>query len=163
MNLVSSPLLRRLPVAAGVLLAGLLVTSPAQAASDRAARLRADVPGAERALRQASELARGDGVKRGRELTPALASVFGRSDALSGDDREAADALLARPTDNTPGQPGGPYTAPSTEAANAYFCFHWVESGDDAPPGSDGDLDTIPPYIQQVAVDSNIHLSWSTS
>ena len=62
MNLVSSPLLRRLPVAAGVLLAGLLAVSPAQAASDRAARLRADVPGAERALRQASELARGDGV-----------------------------------------------------------------------------------------------------
>jgi len=151
MNLVSSPLLRRLPVAAGVLLVGLLAVSPAQAASDRAARLRADVPGAERALRQASELARGDGVKRGRELSPALASVFGRSDALSGDDREAADALLARPTDNTPGQPGGPYTAPSTEAANAYFCFHWVESGDDAPPGSDGNLNTIPPYIQQVA------------
>ena len=74
--------------------------------------MRADVPGAERALRQASELARGDGVSRGRELTPALASVFGRSDALSGDDREAADALLARPTDNTPGQPGGPYTGP---------------------------------------------------
>jgi len=151
MNLVSSPLLRRLPVAAGVLLVGLLAVSPAQAASDRAARLRADVPGAERALRQASELARGDGVERGRELTPALASVFGRSDALSGDDREAADALLARPTDDTPGQPGGPYTAPSTEAANAYFCFHWVESGDDAPPGSDGNLNTIPPYIQEVA------------
>ena len=55
------------------------------------------------------------------------------------------------PPTTPPGQPGGPYTAPSTEAANAYFCFHWVESGDDAPPGSDGNLNTIPPYIQEVA------------
>ena len=62
MNLVSSPLLRRLPVAAGALLVGLLAASPAQAASDRAERLRADRPGAERALRQAAELARGAGV-----------------------------------------------------------------------------------------------------
>ena len=151
MILASSPLLRRLPVAAGALLVGLLAVSPAQAASDRAERLRTDRAGAERALRQAADLARGAGVSRGRELTPALAAVYGRSAALAADDREAAEKLLARPTDNTPGQPGGPYTAPSTEAANAYFCFHWVESGDDAPPGSDGNLNTIPPYIQEVA------------
>jgi len=49
MNLVSSPLLRRLPVAAGALLVGLLAASPAQAASDRAERLRSDGPAAERA------------------------------------------------------------------------------------------------------------------
>jgi hypothetical protein len=151
MNLASSPLLRRLPVAAGVLLVSVLAASPAQAASERAERLNTDRPGAVKALRQAATLAGGAGVRDGRELTPALASLYGRSEALSPDDREAAEDLLARPTDNTPGQPGGPYTAPSTEAANAYFCFHWVESGDDAPPGSDGNLNTIPPYIQDVA------------
>ena len=151
MNLASSPLLRRLPVAAGVLLVSVLAASPAQAASERAERLDTDRPGAEQALRQAATLAGGAGVRDGRELTPALAALYGRSQALSPDDREAAEDLLARPTDNTAGQPGGPYTAPSTEAANAYFCFHWVESGDDAPPGSDGNLNTIPPYIQDVA------------
>jgi hypothetical protein len=151
MNLASSPLLRRLPVAAGALLVGLLATSPAQGANDRAARLAADRPGAERALRQASAIARGAGEAGGRELSPALASVYARTSALDAGDRETAEQLLARPTDGTPGQPGGPYTASSTEAANAYFCFHWVESGDDAPPGSDGNLNTIPPYIQEVA------------
>ena len=151
MNLVSSPLLRRLPVAAGALLVGLLAASPAQAASDRAERLRSDRPAAERALRQAAELARGGGVSRGRELTPALATVYGRSAALAPADREAAGQLLARPTDDSPGQPGGPYSAPSTEAWTDHYCFHWVESGGDAPPGSDGNLNTIPPYLQDVA------------
>jgi hypothetical protein len=138
-------------VAAGALLVGLLAASPAQAASDRAERLRADRPGAERALRQAIDLARGTGISRGRELSPALAALYARSDALSAGDREAVEDLLARPTDNTPGQPGGPYTAPSTSAWSDHFCFHWVESGDDAPPGSDGNLNTIPPHLQDVA------------
>ena len=151
MILPSSPLLRRLPVAAGALLVGLLAASPAQAASDRAERMRSDRPAAERALRQAAELARGAGVSRGRELTPALATVYGRSAALAPADREAAGQLLARPTDNSPGQPGGPYTAPSTAAWTDHYCFHWVESGVDAPPGSDGNLNTIPPYLQDVA------------
>src|SRR5215210_7875009 len=151
MSLPSSPLLRRLPVAAGALLVGLLAAAPAQAASDRAERLRSDRPAAERALRQAAELARGAGVSRGRELSPALAAVYGRSAALAPADREAAGQLLARPTDNSPGQPGGPYAATSTEAWTDHFCFHWVESGADAPPGSDGNLNTIPPYLQSVA------------
>src|SRR5215217_8786049 len=55
MTLASSPLLRRLPVAAGALLVGLLAASPAQATSERAQRLHSDRPGAERALRQAGE------------------------------------------------------------------------------------------------------------
>ena len=84
MNLASSPLLRRLPVAAGVLLAGVLVASPAQAASERAERLRADRPGAERALRQATTLAAGVG--DGHDLTPALATLYGRRAALSASD-----------------------------------------------------------------------------
>ncbi len=146
MTLDSSPLLRRFPVAVGALLVGVLATSPAQAAPERA-----DRPSAERALRQAATLAGGAGVSDGRELTPALATLYGRAAALASGDREAAEQLLARPTDDTPGQPGGPYTAPSTEAASDHFCFHWVESGDDAPPGSDGKLDTIPPYVQSVA------------
>ena len=132
MTLASSTLLRRLPVAVGALLVavgallvGLLAASPALAASDRAARLGADRPGAERALRQASAIARGTGVAGGRELSPALASLYARTSALDPGDREAAENLLARPTDGTPGQPGGPYTAPSTEAWSDHFCFHW--------------------------------------
>jgi|SRR5215218_1335944 len=151
MTLASSLLLRRLPVAAGALLVGLLAASPAQASTDRAERLRADRPGAERALRQASELSRGDGVARGRELSPALAALYGRSDALSPGDREAAEDLLARPTDSTPGQPGGPYTVPSVAAWSDHFCYHWVESTADAPPLTDADDSDFPDYVEKVA------------
>ena len=138
-------------MAAGALLVGLLATSPAQGATTapRGSRPTGRAPSAPCARRPRSRAA--PAARRGRELSPALASLYGRTSALDAGDREAAEQLLARPTDGTPGQPGGPYTAPSTEAANAYFCFHWVESGDDAPPGSDGNLDTIPPYIQEVA------------
>ena len=117
---------------------GLLATSPTQGANDRAARLAADRP-ADAPCARRPRSARGAAKPVGRELSPAL-SLYARTSALDAGDREAAEQLLARPTDGTPGQPGGPYTAPSTEAANAYFCFHWVESGDDAPPGSDGNL-----------------------
>ncbi len=146
MTLDSSPLLRRLPVVVGALLVGLLATSPAQAAPERA-----DRASAERALRQATTLAGGAGVRDGRELTPALASLYGRASALAAGDREAAEQLLARPTDDTPGQPGGPYSVPATEAWSDHFCFHWVESGQDAPPGADEDPTTIPDHIYDVA------------
>ena len=128
---------------------GLLATSPrrVRTTAPRGSRPTGRAPSA---LRQASAIGARRGEAGGRELSPAPASLYARTSALDAGDREAAEQLLARPTDGTPGQPGGPYTAPSTEAANAY-CFHWVESGDDAPPGSDGNLGHDSPYIQEVA------------
>jgi hypothetical protein len=130
---------RRLAAAAGALLITTLAAGTADAASDRAQRLRSDRPGAERALRHAQAVAQGRGVDRGRELSPALATLAGRAPALSPQDRDAAEALLARPTDNTPGQPGGPYTVPAVQAWTAHFCFNWVTSTGDAPSLVDDD------------------------
>jgi Family of unknown function (DUF6055) len=150
-TLPSSPLARRLTAVAGALVLTLAVGSQAHAA-DRAAQLRADRPGAERALARAQALAHGRGVRDGRELSPALASLSARISALSPADRKAANALLARPTDpGQTGQPGGPYTVADVQAYSQHFCFHWVESTADAPSLADDDNDGIPNYIVDVA------------
>ena len=87
----------------------LALTIPAVATAAPPRRL-ADRPAAERALTRAQRIADGRGVRTGRELSAALRSVSQRLPALSAADRKQAEALLARPTDPTDGQPGGPYT-----------------------------------------------------
>src|SRR4051812_4531905 len=151
MNLSSSPLARRLSVAAGAL-ALVLVTGSSASAADHGRQLRADRPGAERALRSAESLAGGRGVHRGRELSPALASLSARMPALSPADRADANALLARPTDpGQTGQPGGPYTVPATYAWSSHFCFHWVTTTADAPSLADANHNDFPDYVEQLA------------
>ena len=151
MNLSFSPHARRLSVAAGALSLMLAAGSPALAA-DHATQLRSDRPGAERALRGAESLARGSGVRDGRELTPALATLAARLPALSPADRAAASQLLARPTDpNQTGQPGGPYTVPDVQAYSQHYCYHWVTSTADAPSLADVDGDGFPDYIADLA------------
>src|SRR5689334_9894058 len=151
MNLSPSPLMRRLSVAAGALLLSAVAAGPALAAG-HGAQLRADRPGAQRALRGAAALARGQGVRSGRELTPALATLAARRPALSPADRAAAGALLARPTDpSQTGQPGGPYTVPDVQAYSQHYCYHWVTTTADAPSMADSDQDGIPDYIVELA------------
>src|SRR4051794_26611113 len=151
MTLTSSPLARGLSVAAGALALALAAGAPAHAA-DRGAKLRADRPGAERALSGAEALARGHGVRSGRELSPALASLAARIPALSPADRAAANSLLARPTDPAQtGQPGGPYTVDDVEAYSTHYCYHWVESTADAPPMADANGNDIPDYVEDMA------------
>jgi hypothetical protein len=151
MNLSSSPLARGLSAAAGALLLTLAAGGSAQAA-DRGAQLRADRPGAEQALQRAQTLARGRGVRDGRELTPALTTLAARLPALSPADRAAAEELLARPTDpNQAGQPGGPYTVADEQARSSHYCYHWVTSTADAPALADSDDDGIPDYIVELA------------
>ena len=153
MNLASSPLLRRLPVAAGALLAGLLAASPAQAASERAERLRADRPGAERALRQAADARRGGGAATAASSRPALAALSGRAGrARPRPTARPPSELLARPTDSTPGQPGGPYTvALDRRRGRTTSASTGSRRRADAPPGADGDPTRIPAYIEDVA------------
>ena len=146
---LASPLKPRPLAAAGALLLALLAASPSEAASDRAQKLRADRPGAERTLRAAQSLAAGSG--DGHQLSPTLASLAGRMPALAPADREAAEDLLARPTDGTPGQPGGPYTVPAVQAWSPHFCFNWVTSTADAPSLVDADDSGFPDYIEQLA------------
>jgi hypothetical protein len=63
------------------------------------------------ALETAQDLADGRGVRTGRELSPALQQLAMLRSKLSAAEREQADELLARPTDQLDqGQPGGPYS-----------------------------------------------------
>ena len=156
MTLASSPRRRWAPIATGALLAALLITGPAQAAGpsarERADALQQDRRGAERALERAQAVAEGRGVKNGRELTGALLSLATRAPALSATERKRADGLLARPTD--PGdtnQPGGPYSVTAVEAWTAHYCYHWVESTDDAPSLADANSNGFPDYIEDLA------------
>jgi hypothetical protein len=129
-------------------LATLLLAAPVAAQTGPAAQREA----AEDALADAQRLADGKGIRTGRELTTALLEVARERKNLSRSDREAADRLLARPTD--PGGTGvdGPY-APSARvlrACSAHFCVHWVDSTDDAPPLADANGCALPDYVEKV-------------
>ena len=100
-------------------------------------------------MRQAESLAAGRG--NGHDLSPTLATLAGRLPALAPGDREAAEELLARPTDGSPGQPGGPYTVGAVQAWSPHFCFTWVEATADAPSLVDNDGNDFPDYIEQLA------------
>ena len=63
---------------------------------------------------------------------------------LTGADRAAADRLLARPDDETPGQGWD-------SMCTADNCYHWATSGSDAVDPGDVDGDGVPDYVQTVA------------
>src|SRR5688500_164823 len=146
------PRKRRSTIAAGALLLSILGASPALADSQRAREMRTDRGAAERTLDRATALARGTSSADGRELTPELAGLAARLPALAPAEREAAEDLLARPTNPAQtGQPGGPYTVPSSSGYTAPFCFHWVNSTEDAPPPADANGNGAPDYIERMA------------
>jgi hypothetical protein len=98
-------------------------------------------------------VANGIGVRSGRELSGALHRLAQSLPALSGDDRQSAESLLARPDDNNP-DPGGTHKWDTAERATAqtvcvpHFCLHYVKTGDDAPDQTDGgDAGTTPDYV----------------
>src|SRR5437762_1179625 len=110
-------------------LVALASAAPAQATGGKlkASSLIHDRAAAEHALRLAHDLRAGRGVRTGRVLTPALAQLSARYDAVDPRDRCAADRLLERPTDG-PGDPQGDgYTVPEhAPYCTANFCVHWV-------------------------------------
>jgi hypothetical protein len=87
-------------------------------------------------------------IDAGRDATLVLRDLAAARPRLSGEDRAAADAILARPTDG-PGEPGGDgYTTSSERLCAADVCVHWVESTVDAVPLADGDdAGTVPDYV----------------
>lgn len=132
--------------------------------SDRAA---ATVVGTAEA-RQALDAARGalsgraPGDHSGREATMALRDLFARQRELTGADRAAAEAILARPT--APGGDGRveysvaeavPVCGPST-------CVHYVPSSADAPDLTDSSpANSVPDYAERVLeAMENVHATY---
>jgi hypothetical protein len=88
------------------------------------------------------------------DASVALHDLAGAVPSLEGRERWEAKALLARPTDGTPGPfndgyPGGAQVA-SAESPN--FCVFWVnEAGlPDAPDLTDANLNGIPDYVDSI-------------
>ena len=82
----------------------------------------------------------------GRDLTLLLRDLRFQLPALRGEDRDRAEAFLARPSDGGNDPYGDGYGVPSQNDCGAGepgegsdFCLHWVTSTDDAPPLTDVD------------------------
>jgi hypothetical protein len=126
-----------------LVLAALAATLGALAPAAAAAR-----PGtsARHALVTVQELTNGRGVRTGRELTPALNRLYAALPSLTGADRAAAEALLARPDDGAGDPPdthkwSGPEAGGSPKCTD-HFCVHWTATGADA---------STAPYAQSMA------------
>lgn len=84
-------------------------------------------------------------------VTLILRDLAARLHELSGSQRSAAKAILARPT--TPGGEGSfpDYGAtPAESTCTATFCVHWVESGPHAVALADADGNGIPDWVDGV-------------
>jgi hypothetical protein len=133
-----------------VVLLGILTAGSAAAASPRATLSQAT---ASRALQRAERLLDGrHRADRPRELTTTLLRLARALPRLSRAQRAHAEALLARPTD--PNDPGGSsYTVPEQPPiCTSHFCIHFVASSADAPSLVDSDGNSVPDYIDRVAL-----------
>jgi hypothetical protein len=72
---------------------------------------------------------------------------------LSGADREAADIILARPSQGSadPAGDGWQNGLQVSTACSTNFCFHWVSQTSDAVLSGDGNANGFPDYIDQAA------------
>ncbi|WP_460818851.1 MXAN_6640 family putative metalloprotease [Nocardioides korecus] len=88
------------------------------------------------------------------EVTTTLVQLFHARSALTGADRRAADALLARPTDGG-GTDAATYGDATDHAycgsADSHFCIHYVTTGVNRVSPTDADHDGTPDYVQTVA------------
>ena len=135
---------------AAAVVGALLTVAPLASAASAKPALPADQARAERALDQTEDLFSGHGVHSGRELTLALAKLARRKAALRPSDRDEAQALLARPTDNSADPQGHRYTAPEAlPYCTANFCIHYVTSTADAP--SLAGSTPVPDYVKNMA------------
>ena len=87
-----------------------------------------------------------------RSATMVLRDLAARLNDLSGKDRATARGILARPTDNSPGEHHYKSGAILGKLCDATLplCVHWDDktSHGDAPPGADNDASTVPPAVQ---------------
>ena len=156
-------------LAAWVLLASLAASADAAPRHAKARALERSHAAAASALSRARALRAGHGVVTGRELTPALAELSARYEALDPAERRDADRLLARPTDG-PGDPQAHgYAVPEhAPFCTANFCVHWVTSTGSTPDLTDGDVDDVPDVVEDMAAElqavrasENVTLGWS--
>ncbi len=93
-----------------------------------------------------------------RAATFVLRDLAFRVGELEGDDREAAERLLARPSDGPADIYGDGWTTTEAPAspvceprATPRWCVHWVETTEDAPPQAGAEGDGIPDWIDRTA------------
>jgi hypothetical protein len=141
-------------LAAWMLIAALAPSADAAPRHAKGRALERSHAAAASALARARALRAGHGVVTGRELTPALAELSARYEALDPAERREADRLLAvRPTGRAIAEVHG-YTVPEhAPFCTANFCMHWVTTTDDAPDLTDGDADDVPDVVEDMAAE----------
>lgn len=107
---------------------------------------------AQDALTEAQQALDGDGVRTGREATPALARLAAGKSLLASSERREANSVLARPTDGAADPLRNGYTT-SEEApyCTSNFCVHYVSTTADAPSPTDANADGVPDYVKDMA------------
>jgi hypothetical protein len=86
-------------------------------------------------LATARRVLSGQALRRDPSATLALRDLWLRKSELRGNDREIANALLARPSDGVGDDQGFGYTEPeAAPICNTRLCLHYVATGTDAPP-----------------------------
>lgn len=127
------------------------------------AQAKAVLARAERQLRRDSARLRGRrpvGSTASTDLTMTLRDLFLARTVLRGGERERADAVLARPTDQNGDSDVGVSYGARTDNYHCFAtaCIHWVatdnRAGDginDAVSTTDADHDSIPDYVETVA------------
>ena len=137
--------MRRTLIAAGVALATVLAVAPSAATAltdggdgvgEKTLGLEAPVvaeQAADQALTVASRVLEGDPAPRDPDASMALLDLRRALPDLSGSERRAALALLARPTNGANDPFGDGYTTSSTfRKCNARLCVHYVKTTEDA-------------------------------
>ncbi len=151
---------------AGALLAGLSATASAGATPTHSPSVAVSNARAVEVLHQAQRARAGKG---NRDLTITLSRLAVLLPRLSGSQAEAAEQLLARPTDRRDPQRHA-YTVREHRPplCTPHFCIHWVDSTADAPNPRDANANGIPDYVERVALVSetayaveNTELGWA--
>jgi Family of unknown function (DUF6055) len=102
-----------------------------------------------------------------KELTTTLLALSRSLSSLGPSQRQRAESLLARPTDN-PDPDGSAYTVPEQPpVCSAHFCIHYVASTPDAPSLVDANGNGVPDYVglvdsvaEQVYSVENVAMGW---
>jgi hypothetical protein len=92
---------------------------------------------------------RARGATAGREATMVLRDLTLVRDQLTGADRAAADAILARPTDGAADPFGHGYGRRARSRCTKRICVLWVEGGPHAVHRADRDRDKVPNYVER--------------
>lgn len=125
------------------------VAGPASAADDDQTRSLTPSQAAAQALEEAEATLDGEG---SLDATLALVQVQQTAHDLSNTDRDRAEQLLARPTDDEHRPSEISYDGVRPESfCTDHFCIHWVTTGKHAPSLDDTDHDGVPDHVATTA------------